>query len=68
MDPEALLLLLSLIERAASATTALMAAKDVLQKAHDEGRQVTLEDFKQYELADDEARKVLVEAINAAET
>lgn len=67
MDAQALLLIISIIERAMSATQALMAVKDVMQKAHDEGREVTIDDFKQYTLADDAARQVLVEAINAAE-
>lgn len=67
MDPASLLLLITLIERSAAAATALMAAKEVMERAKNEGRDVTLDDFKQYDLADEEARKVLVDAINAAE-
>ena len=67
INPQAILLVLSLIERATAAAIALQGVTKAFAQAKAEGREVTLDDFKSLELGDDAARKVLVDAINAAE-
>lgn len=59
--------LLALIERAASTATALKGVAEVMRNKAERGEEVTLDDLKQYSLADDRARDILVEAIEEAE-
>lgn len=68
MSPQVVLAVVALIDRALASAAALRGVKDVIENAQREGREITLDDLKQYSLADDEAREALVQAINAAES
>lgn len=67
MNPQVLLAILALADRATSALQALSAVKGAVRTAQAEGRDLTLDDLKQFQLQDDAARDILVSAIEEAE-
>lgn len=67
MNPEAILVWLSLIKQAASAMRAMEGVAEVVKNKVERGEEITIDDIKQYSLADDEARAALVKAIEEAE-
>lgn len=67
MNPEAILVWLSLIKQAASAMRAMEGVAEVVKNKVERGEEITIDDIKQYSLADDSARDALVKAIEEAE-
>lgn len=67
MDPKVLFTILSLIDRAASTATALRGIHAAMERKVALGQEITMDDLKQYSLADDKARDALESAIQEAE-
>jgi hypothetical protein len=67
MKGQILLAIISLIDRQISANKALGALKEAAKNAHENGRELTLDDLKSFQVADDGARDMLVQAIEDAE-
>lgn len=67
MQLQAALALISLVERAVGSMKALKGVAEVMKAKAEAGEEVTIDDLKQYQLADDTARDALVQAIEEAE-
>lgn len=67
MDLSTVAVILSLIERGAATMKALQGVGEVIKNKVENGEEITIDDLKQYELADDAARDALVAAIEAEE-
>ena len=67
MDPRILLAVISLIDRSIQSQKALEAIKDAAVQAKAQGRELTLEDLKEYQVSVGPARDALVQALEEAE-
>lgn len=67
MELQAALALLALIQQGAATLKALEGIGEMIRNKVERGETITLDDLKQYSLADDAARDALVKAIDEAE-